>query len=101
MRGDAPRQRQEGLQPVALGFAIVGDLQPTVGAAEDGANRHEDDLLQEMPSSLFATWIGEACKVLDDPRRISHGARYVGVERHGRHPWAKRSSLILRFGGLA
>ena len=91
MRGDAPRQSQEGLQPVALGFARVGDLQPTVGAAEDGAHRHEDDLLQEMPSSLFATWIGEACKVLDEPRRITHGARDVGVERHGRHPRAKRS----------
>ena len=59
VRRDAPRQGQEGLEPVVLGLGVVGDLLPAIGPTQDGADGHEDDLVEQVDSSMVASRIGK------------------------------------------
>ena len=70
MRGDATRQREDGLKPVELGVGIVGDRHPVVGAAEDGAGGDEDDLVEAVDPALLAAGIGEVGEMIEDRSRV-------------------------------
>ena len=70
VRGHAAGQGEEGPQPVDFGVGVGGDLFPALGAAEDGADGHEEDLVELVDSSLFAAWIRQRGEMVEDKGRV-------------------------------
>ena len=51
-------------------MGVVGDLHPVIGAAEDGADGDEDDLVEPVDSALFAAGVGEVGEMIEDRGRV-------------------------------
>src|SRR5262249_19762884 len=82
---DAAGQFEEGLEPIEFGAAVVGDLHPVVGPAEDGAGGDEDDLVEAVDPALFAAGIGQVGEMIDDgDGAVGRGSGgRVGLDGHG------------------
>jgi hypothetical protein len=49
---------------------LMGGRNPTLGAAEDGAGGHEEDLVELVDSPLFAAWIRQRGDMVEDRVRV-------------------------------
>ena len=83
MRGDAAGQGEDGLEPVDLGVGVAGDLFPAIGAAGDGADGYEDDLVESVDSPLLAPGVRQLGEVVEERGRVVEGRRGQGVEADG------------------
>src|SRR6185295_11541277 len=63
VRGDAVGQTQESLEPVLLGKAILGDIHPAFGSADDGTDSDDDDIHEVVQACAVDPWIFEGCEV--------------------------------------
>ena len=88
VRRDAPRQGQEGLEPVVLRLRVVSDLLPTIGPTQDGADGHEHYLVKHVNFSMVASRIGKRGEVLEDRGRILGTRMGLGSsgDGHGSRP---------------
>ena len=83
VRGDTAGQGEDGLEPVDLGVGVAGDLFPAIGAAGDGADGYEDDLVESVESPLLAPGVRQLGEVVEERGRIVESRRGQGVEADG------------------
>jgi hypothetical protein len=62
---DAIRQFQKRFEPDLLGFAILLDFGPVLGATNKGADGNGDDV-DELVADVVLSWIGDVYKVSAD-----------------------------------
>ena len=61
--GNAVGQTQEGLEPVLLGATVLGDVLPTIGSADDGADGDDHDVHEVVQSCAVDPWVFENCEM--------------------------------------
>ena len=68
-----------------LGVGVAGDLFPAIGAAGDGADGYEDDLVELVDSSLLAPGVRQLGEVVEKRGRVVEGRRgqCVEADSHG------------------
>src|SRR4051794_29100931 len=100
VRGDAIRQLQKAPKPGQLAAAVEGDVVPTLGTGDHGADRDHQDVGQAMLDLAAAAWIHDRPEMPNQPldghallphlrRRRSSLDRQLTSERDFmRSPWA-------------